>query len=254
MDDHVFIILRHVNSESTDRYWKECYDSIRKFYPDIKIIIIDDNSSVQPSSHNLINCEVIQSEYPKRAEILPYYYFHKYKPAQKAIILHDSVFINSHIDVTDLTTFRFLWDFEEPPNLNAEIFEILSECSNNLPKKLKYRLLNLYIDRNQWKGCFGAMTAINWDFINRVNIIYNFFNITLDRIKTRDSRMSFERIIACIFIFENNSQYLPSYFGNIYDWHLDVKGVREFSLKYDEYIKSKETFKKYPIIKVWTCR
>jgi hypothetical protein len=40
-----FIILRHVNSEESDHYWKSAYESIRKYYSN-PIVIIDDNSSV----------------------------------------------------------------------------------------------------------------------------------------------------------------------------------------------------------------
>ena len=41
-----FIVLRHVNSELSDKYWIKCYDCIRKHYPENEIIIIDDNSNL----------------------------------------------------------------------------------------------------------------------------------------------------------------------------------------------------------------
>ena len=44
-----FIVLRHVTSLDTDRYWKLCYERIRQYYPENEIIIIDDNEY-------LINC------------------------------------------------------------------------------------------------------------------------------------------------------------------------------------------------------
>ena len=40
-----FIILRHVNNEVTNQYWLHCYECIRKYYPENKIMIIDDNSN-----------------------------------------------------------------------------------------------------------------------------------------------------------------------------------------------------------------
>ena len=40
-----FIILRHVNSELTNKYWVNCYNCIRRHYPENKILIIDDNSN-----------------------------------------------------------------------------------------------------------------------------------------------------------------------------------------------------------------
>ena len=44
MTETGFIILRHVNNKQTNEYWQECYRRIRTFYPEHKIIIIDDNS------------------------------------------------------------------------------------------------------------------------------------------------------------------------------------------------------------------
>jgi hypothetical protein len=71
-----FIILRHFKNEIHSKYWEECYFSIRKFYPDNKIIIIDNNSDKQylNTSVNLENCEVIESEYPECRLFTPYYY------------------------------------------------------------------------------------------------------------------------------------------------------------------------------------
>ena len=50
-----FIILRHVNSKSTDRYWKRSYDCVRKFYPENEIVIIDSftkKSAKASDTHN----------------------------------------------------------------------------------------------------------------------------------------------------------------------------------------------------------
>ena len=44
--EYVFIIVRHVNSELTNKYWKESYNCIRKFYPEIKVVIIDDSTNL----------------------------------------------------------------------------------------------------------------------------------------------------------------------------------------------------------------
>ena len=41
-----FIILRHVRCPDTNSYWIKCYNSIRNFYPENGILIIDDNSDL----------------------------------------------------------------------------------------------------------------------------------------------------------------------------------------------------------------
>ena len=68
-----FIILRHVNNAVTNEYWIYSYNCIRKLYPENEIMIIDDNSKYQfVTPINLYKTSIIQSEYPKRGELLPY--------------------------------------------------------------------------------------------------------------------------------------------------------------------------------------
>ena len=85
-----FIILRHVNSEATNKYWIHCHECIRKFYPENPILIIDDNSNYSfISEETFSNTRVIQSEFPKRGELLPYYYYLHNPFADSAVILHE---------------------------------------------------------------------------------------------------------------------------------------------------------------------
>jgi hypothetical protein len=81
MDSFGFIITRHVNSDKTNNYWNNCVKLIRTLYPLRKIVIIDDNSDYNfvKQEHEYRNLQIIQSEFPKRGELLPYYYFLKHK-------------------------------------------------------------------------------------------------------------------------------------------------------------------------------
>ena len=81
MDSFGFIITRHVNSETTNRYWNHSVKILRTLYPERKIIIIDDNSNQTfvKADFNYNNVQIIQSEFPGRGELLPYYYFIKHK-------------------------------------------------------------------------------------------------------------------------------------------------------------------------------
>ena len=93
-------MLRHVTSPLTNQYWIHCYLCIRTYYPEHRIIIIDDASDYAYVTFlETTNCKVVQSKYPGRGEFLPYYYY-IFNPDwfQQAVILHDSVFINSYID------------------------------------------------------------------------------------------------------------------------------------------------------------
>ena len=94
-----FIILRHVNSEKTNEYWNQSVKLIKTFYPNNQIVIIDDNSNLEylKSDREYSDLIVIDSEYPRRGELLPFIYFLKYKWFDNAIIIHDGVFIHKRI-------------------------------------------------------------------------------------------------------------------------------------------------------------
>ena len=96
LDDFSFIILRYVINKETNKMWIKCYNSIRKFYNN-KIIIIDDNSNKNFITNiKLDNCFIINSDIKKgRGELLPYYYYTKYKFSKRIIVLHDSMKIHN---------------------------------------------------------------------------------------------------------------------------------------------------------------
>ena len=117
-NSHGFIILRHVKCELTNNYWIRCYKSIRSFYPENKIIIIDDNSDYRfITVLEMYNTEIINAEHKKHGEFLPYIYYLNNKWFENAIILHDSVFINRAINFDNDKTYKFLWFFNGQINI-----------------------------------------------------------------------------------------------------------------------------------------
>ena len=133
MDNSVgFIILRHVNSYLTNKYWKHCYNCIRKHFPDNKIIIIDDNSNLTYLSNDFImkNTRVINSEYSNRGELLPYIYYLQNREFETAVIIHDSVFINKKID-TSIDKYKFLWNFKGDNDRIDDASHKLRDCYND---------------------------------------------------------------------------------------------------------------------------
>ena len=80
MSNFGFIMTRHVNSATTNNYWNQSIRCIRRLYPDTKIVVIDDNSNYEYiTEETLYKTTIINSEYPKRGELLPYIYFLKKK-------------------------------------------------------------------------------------------------------------------------------------------------------------------------------
>jgi hypothetical protein len=191
------------------------------------------------------NTEIIQSEFPGRAELLPYYYFLKYAWFDEAIILHDSVFIQKPIKFKNAN--KFLWHFESHINDNTEKeIEVIKYLNNYGP------LLDFYNDKEQWYGCFGVMSVISYEFLNSINQKYNFFEL-LQHITCRIERMCLERIFACTVWFEKKLiKEDCSYFGNIEKycaWNFN----EEYSIYH--YKQDKELGNiDLSIVKLWTGR
>jgi hypothetical protein len=249
-DDTVgFIITRHVNSEKTNNYWIECVNQIRTFYPNNPIAIIDDNSNydfVKNDGVNLYNVTIIQSEYPQRGEFLPYYYLYKKQLFNTAVFFHDSVYIVKPIDVDSVNNVKFLWDFEskikENPEREKEMLSVMNYSNE---------LIKFYEDEIGWKGCWGAMSIINYDFLKTIYEKYN-FDALLNQITSRTDRMCFERIFGLVCIFENK-QLLnePSVDGDAMQYFSKYQYIN-----FDNYIENKNTdyFDGVKIIKVFSGR
>ena len=226
-----FIILRHINSEQTNLYWQECYNCIRKFYPDNLIFIIDDNSDYKYISEKLLyNTTIIKSEYHKRGEVLPYYYYLKNKFFDVAFILHDSVFINKHIDI-DIDKYKILWEFEHNWDQIEDETKMIKLFNDE-------ELLNFYQNKSLWKGCFGGMSIITHDFLTFINTKYD-ISLLLNVILSRFNRCSFERVIACLLQKNYKKDVL---LGDIHKYTSKIK------------FKDINKYKHLPIIKVWTGR
>jgi len=227
-----FIILRHVNNELTNKYWINCYNCIRKFYPENNILIIDDNSNYNfITDEYLYKTTIINSEYPKRGELLPYYYYLHNKLFDVAVIIHDSVFINKYIDF-NVNKYKFIWEFEH----------VCDQIEDELPMIKLFKdekLTNFYNNKNLWKGCFGGMSVIKHNYLKEINDKYD-ISILLNHILTRYNRMSFERVVACLLqINEKNESLL----GNIHAYC-------KWGILYNE----KDNYKHLKLIKVWTGR
>jgi hypothetical protein len=231
-DKFGFIILRHVNSETTNLYWIHCYECIRKYYKENKILIIDDNSNYKyVTDYNLYNTTIINSDYPQRGELLPYYYYLSNKLFDTAIIIHDSVFINKFIDF-NVDKYKIIWEFEH----NWDQIEDETRIINifNDPE-----LLNFYENKTLWKGCFGGMCIITFDFLKHLDNKYDISKL-LNCILTRYNRSSFERVFACLLQKEYKKETL---LGNIHQY-----------IKWEVTYNEIDDYKHLPLIKVWTGR
>lgn len=251
-----FIITRHVNSEKTNKYWNRCVKLLRTFYEPskYKIIIIDDDSNynfVKPD-FDYLNVEIVQSEYPKRGELLPYFYLIKHKWFENAVILHDSVFIHAKINFNNFINknikFVPFWHFYPDKESIENTKRIIYSLNYFEPIKNKIALEQqaLGMPSEKWYGIFGAQCFINTNFLLLVEKKYGLSKL-VNSIKNRIDRCCFERIIGCI-LFTENYNNVVSIFG-------DIMKYQKWGYNYDNYIDdlNKNIIKK-SVVKIWTGR
>lgn len=257
MSNYGFIITRHVNSETTNKYWNQCVKLIRYFYPLRQIVIIDDNSNQEfvKQDFEFKNVTIIQSEFPKRGELLPYYYYLKYKWFPNAIIIHDSLFIHKripfeHFSIPVLPLWHHIYDKENQSN----ILRIVSGLRNNslLVKKIiskEETIIKLGFLNDKFNLCFGGQCYIKLKFLEQIENKYNISNL-IHFVQNRTDRCSLERILGLLFCQEYpNLLKINSLFGDI------LKSPRAFNYTYDDYdndFKNKKVINKF--VKVWTGR
>jgi|APGre2960657423_1045063.scaffolds.fasta_scaffold41868_2 hypothetical protein len=260
-----FIISRHVNSEKTNKYWNECVRCIQRVHQGIKIVIIDDNSNydfVKPFKE-YENIEIVQSEYPGRGELLPYYYFWKNHYWENAVIMHDSVFIQNRIPYRKLRTNVLpLWHFNGGAKMENSLNSL--RISRNLKNSSEIRR-NIYRDNhdatsimkiknknnnNNWNGVFGVQSYINWDFLSRIQQKYEIFNM-LNCVTNRPDRCCLERIMGVIFWLEDPTvRVIPSIFGDI------MRSPDAYVLNFDGYCEHLRNNgrAKTAYVKIWSGR
>ena len=231
-----FILLRHVRNERHGKFWKTAYDSIRRFYTKEPIVVIDDNSDYsfirEEDEKSTYNTLFIQSTYPGRGELLPYYYYSRLHFADTVYILHDSAFLNSRLEER-IDTYKILWSFEHYYDNEAEEKRLIRLLNNS------DELVDFYDKKDQWKGCFGSMTAITHSYVRMLDERYDFSKL-LEDVHYREARSQFERVIACMLQYQQKE---TSLFGDIFaycPWGVQFEDI--------------ESYRHLPIIKTWATR
>lgn len=253
-DNYGFIVSRHVNSEKTNKYWNNCVKCLRQLYPFKKIVIIDDNSNYNyvKADADYQNLEIIQSEFPGRGELLPYYYFYKKHFFQNAVIIHDSVFFHKRICFEKLNGIKVLplWYFNKDTDNVSRTMHISNVLNQKYRIQQKFTLNDnvMGLNHDKWYGCFGVQSYIQYDFLNFIANKYALFKL-LNVVKCRSDRCCLERIFGIIFATENHELLKhKSLLGDIFRY-------QTWGYTYDDYEKDLRMRKipKY-IIKVWTGR
>ena len=208
---YVFVILRNIRTVRDNDLWISSYNSIRKFYKN-KIVIIDDNSTINTVDGKLINTDIIKSEFNGAGEVLPYYYFLKYKWADRMIFLHDTMFINRKFKDSELDNdIKFHWHFvSNGYDDYRKITNYISLLKNNK------ELLAFAADPNEkWRGCFGGASIVDLTKLEYLEEEYGIFTSLALVLKTRKDRETFERLLGIVLYYEGMMDNDCSNFGDI---------------------------------------
>jgi len=252
MEDFVFIILRHVRNADDDVLWRHSVSKILEKYPDAYIKIIDDHSPFEiQNDHD----DVLKSDLkPGIAELLPYYYYNKYKWAKRALIIQDSMFVENKLPDSDC---ELLWWFQPvDPSWNID---------DNIRNQLKYlrhshELLELFESR-QWVGSLGNTMIISLEFLEHLENKYQFCERLMFTLKSRTDRECLERTIPLMCFNERKDMrfHCNNVNGNLHQWIYEkiIKKDPSITHYWDQF-----TFSKYKqldmsdtiISKVWSNR
>lgn len=249
--DFGFVIVRHVNNETTNKYWQEAYKCIRQWYSN-PIIIVDDNSNTDflTTRTDLVNCQIVNGEFPAVGEMLGYYYFYKLHPFVRACVIHDSIFFNKKVvDISSLPVpkkhltrdVQFLWSFRRYNDEDVQTVELLSKFKD------PNALATLFLSKNKWLGCFGVMSVINWDLLDKMNVRHDLFPVVLQNISTRPLRCLMERVFAVMCFLNDPGLTVDSAsrFGDIFEYC-------SWGATFEWYLTG--ALNQLPVVKVWTGR
>jgi len=208
--------------------------------------------------------EFIQSEFPRRGELLPYFYFYKNKWFDNAVIIHDSVFFQKKVNFHKIyQPVLPLWHFSNPSlkheNRAISMGLALHLRNNRMVQRdlmmVGGQYVNFWSGNNtlQWSGCFGVQSFINHNFLVQIQNKYNIFSL-LKYVRTRVDRCCLERIMGVIFFIENpNLRKTPSLFGEIMAYYKWEYTFSEYCSDCINHTKKQE-LSSLPIVKVWTGR
>lgn len=244
MDEIVFFMLRHISSDEFHKVWKLSYESIRKFYPEAPIYILDNNSPEHylTEPYPFYKCEVIRSELPNGRLYVPFYYALQIPNYKRAVLLHDGIVFQSYVDFSTVENVSFLWHFETHAYDDVRLCEMMLQT---LPSETQKNILSVY-KSNNWFGSLGCMMVLERDFLNELETQFalrSFQTIITDKPKA----IEFERLIAvlCYMVYPELHKR-PSLFGDI--------STMIWGLRYSHYISNITAYSNQSVIKLFGAR
>lgn len=220
---------------------KRSIKSIRQFYENIKIILINDSGfeytkQIKEYFESDKNIFIKESLIQGSADQQVFKVFLETNLFEKAIFIQDSMILNKKLENIDKTHFKFIWHFtnhrvhwdliQEPKtqyNTNNNIIthsnliehNVLRDYTDN--KNLQKYIINKLKTKQEWCGCFGSLCIIDKKTLNILNDDINFVDKFVTSTTNRDRRAN-ESIFALICHYKySEDNFENSYDGLYYD-------------------------------------
>lgn len=204
-----FVIGRHIANASHANLCFRAYSSIRRFYPDNLILIVDDGSSMPDPHRYDYRTIVVNSNARGSGEFGLYYYYYITRLFDRAVFLHDSMVIKKPLQLPPLPV-TFLWHFNRHKALHvvkSEIETLLAALADRGDAERKYR-------SNTWLGMYGCCCVVTWDCLDKIVQKYKLFAL-LPSVNSRILRCAMERVLGFLFS-EELDRTSPSLNGDIF--------------------------------------
>lgn len=236
-----FIIPVCVRNNEHKNSINACLNSIIKYHPDNRIVLIIDFTS------DRILVDVLKKEYCDNkniifeddtkkipADMILLYYFKKNKYFDIAISIQDSMYVVNKFENINVDTIEYIWHFTnhrihwsgilEPEtdfNKNNGIKthdDLIKYCINNLIEvdDFKQYCNSIYDKKSMWSGCFGCCCIINYDFLCELDKKTKIINL-MSHMTSNRLRRAIESLFALACQFCLKKEIHTSFDGLYYD-------------------------------------
>lgn len=228
--DFGFIIPTCIRNNIHFNQLKRCINSIRNFYENIKIILIDDSNIEYTKQIEYYfkydnNIVIKESLIKGSADQQVFKVLLETELFEKAVFIQDSMILNQKLEGINDIDIKFIWHFtnhrihwdviKEPDteyNIKNNIISHSDLILHNVLRDYKdNKIFQNYVihklkNKNEWCGCFGSLCIIDKKSLIFLNDNINFVDKFINSTSNRDRRAN-ESIFAlnCHLSFPENN-------------------------------------------------